>query len=137
MTGELKILDRQIKREYTKHGKSQKFLLMKGSFKNLYKKESTRFLYKNVNLLMTTKPGRANKILKSMGTRIGEDTDSTNFNLPQFQESNMTPYEIANQIANHFASIYQEFKPVELGKLPPDVRDSIVNRKLEEIGSNS
>ena len=86
MTGELKILDRQIKREYTKHGKSQKFLLMKETFKNLYKKESTRFLYKNVNSLLTTKPGRAYKILKTMGARIGEDTNSTNFNLPQFQE---------------------------------------------------
>ena len=72
-TNELKVIDRQSKREYRKHGKSLKFFNLKENFRQLYKKASKGYLRKNVEELLNSKPGQAHNTLRKMGSRPLED----------------------------------------------------------------
>ena len=77
--------------------------------------------------LLTTKPGRAYSILKSMGARPGEDLDGTNFTLPEFEGMDLTPDQIADKIANFFAQISQQYQPVDVARLPEALRKDIMD----------
>ena len=66
-----------------------------------------------------------------MGARIGEDVDSTNLNLPQFEGKE--PNQIADDMAAHFASILQQFEPVDVNRLPREIRNEISDFKIEEM----
>ena len=61
------------------------------------------------------------RTLKMMGARIGEDTDSMTFHLPAFTDTDKNPDEIADDIATHFAAISQQFEPINLNKLLPNL----------------
>ena len=83
ITSELKKLKRQRSREYCKHGKSEKYLKLAREFKSLYSKEADKYLSKNIEGLMNSKPGRAFSILKRLGAQPGDCTDDNNsFTLP-------------------------------------------------------
>ena len=60
-TNELKVLDKQTKREYSKHGKSRKIFILKSKFDLLYFKASKNYLRNNVEMLLNTQPGKASK----------------------------------------------------------------------------
>ena len=66
---ELKTIDRQKSREYAKRGKSLKYQNLAKEFKEKYKIETEKYLRKNMDALMETKPGQAYKILKKMGAQ--------------------------------------------------------------------
>ena len=90
-------------------------------------------MFNNVTALLNSQPGRANRTLKAMGARPGEDTDSTTFQLPEFTDTNMSADQIADVIADHFASISSEFQPVSLARLPQDVRQEIENYTIDQV----
>ena len=75
--------------------------------------------------LKDTQPGKAYKILKDMGAQPGDCTDSHTFTLPNHQLANLTDQQSAEQIANHFASISQEYKPLDLDLLPDRVKSNL------------
>ena len=101
-TAELKQIDRQRKREYSRHGKTEKFFRLKERFCELYTKASKEDLKKNVDELIKSRPGLAHKTLKLMGARPGEDDDSTPIELPEFKDRDLTREEIAEEIGNYF-----------------------------------
>ena len=77
ITKELKILDRKRSREYRKHGKSKKYFELRKTFQNLYKKEASRYLNNSVNVLASSKPGQAFRILKRLGAHPEDCVDNT------------------------------------------------------------
>ena len=133
VTPELKVLDRLRKREYTKHGKSEKFLYLKDKFDTLYKKAAKDYLSKNVDHLLKSKPGRAHRTLKLLGARPGDDTDSSTFSIPEIRDKELTDDKAANYIGDYFAKILQEHAPLDLAKLPLRVRDAIESFNKAEI----
>ena len=48
-----------------------------------------------------------------------------NFSLLSHQENNLTPEESIEKIAEHFAQISQEFEPLSVNLLPPDVQEKV------------
>merc|ERR1712030_297789 len=66
-----------------------------------------------------------------MGARPGEDLDSTAFTLLEFQGKEDGA--IAEEIGSFFAKISQEFNPVNIGRLPEEVRLAIEQSTEDEV----
>ena len=67
ITAELKKLNRQLKREYRKNQKSEKYRRLKNSYDEKFKKAAEAYLDKNVRSLKEEDPGKAYQSLKKLG----------------------------------------------------------------------
>ena len=130
ITAELKRLHRQKSREYCKRGKSAKYHDLKKRFDELYKHEAQSYLDKTVNDLRDTNPGKMYSILKRLGSKPGEVSQENNFTLPSHAELGLSSEESAELIAQHFASISQEFRPLCISNLPPRVQEKLLSPEL-------
>ena len=65
-TKELKNLDRQVKREYRRKNKSEKYRRLKKLYDEKYEKAASAYLDKNVRSLKEDDPGKAYRSLKKM-----------------------------------------------------------------------
>ena len=124
-TAELKKLDRQVKREYRRHFRSDKYWRLKDFYDRKYKKAAEEYLEKNVRSLKEDDPGRAYQSLKKLGAQPGDCSDEGSFTLLSHLEENFTTQESAEKIAEHFAKISQEFPPLGLNLLPDNVKAKI------------
>ena len=120
---ELKTLSRKKQREYIRNGKSQKYRKLKSEFDLKYKVAAEKFMRNKVDDLKETKPGKAYNILKSMGAQPGDCTEDQSFTLPNHH--NLTAQESAERIASHFASISQEYNPLNVNLLPVRVKQRL------------
>ena len=127
ITAELKRLDRQKRREYTKRGKTEKYKSLKQQFDLKYKEEAEKYLNKNLESIRESKPGQIFSVLKRLGAQPGEGTESSTFSLPEHEAQCLTPDQSAESIAEHFASISQEYPPLNINLLPERVRDKILS----------
>ena len=61
-----------------------------------------------------------------MGAQPGDCIDASNtFTLPNHEGENLTEEESAEQIAEHFAAISQEFPPLDVSQLPDRVKTKL------------
>ena len=125
INSEIKTLDRKVKREYRKHGKSEKYIQLKSVYNSKLKKATSNFLTKNVANLRESKPGKAFAVLKKMGAEPGDQLEDGSFTLIEHLESKLKDKESADKIANHFASISQEYSPLDMTKLPKHVKERL------------
>ena len=128
ITKDLKILKRKKSREYTKRGKSEKYNDLSKLFKEKYKIEAGKYLRRNMDELMESRPGQAYKILKRMGAQPG-DGDDINFTLSTHESENLSPQESAERIATYFSTISQEFSPLTTQNLPDRVLDRLASKQ--------
>lgn len=131
MTVELKKLDRQRKREYKKHGKSEKYRSLTSLYNTKFKRASADYLEKIMLEFEDSNPGKANKLLKRLGAQPGDVPDESNFTLPKHQELGLCAEESADRIAQKFADISQEFPPIKITNLPERVQAEIM--KTENV----
>ena len=120
---ELKKLDRLKKREYRRHGKSAKYLELLNKFNEKYKIAAKKHLDKSIRSLKEENPGKAYSALKKMGAQPGDCLDEGSFRLTEHVESNLSIAESAENIAQHFAKISQQYQPLDVSKLPKYVKD--------------
>ena len=99
MTMELKLLDRQKKREYRKHKKSEKYLTLQSKYQVLFNNTSRSYFNNVIDNLMTSKPGSAYSLLKKLGSRPGDSEDASYFSLPNHTEGNFSAQQSADAIA--------------------------------------
>ena len=130
-TKELKTLDRQRKREYRKHGKSERYCSLNDVYKAKYSKASKDYLKNIMKELEESNPAQANKILKRLGAQPGESEEESNFSLPSHQ--NLTPKQSADKIAQKFAEISQEFPPIKIANLPVRVQSKLASTKNQQV----
>ena len=123
ITAELKVIDRRKSREYNKRGKTKKYHDLAHKFEEKYRYEAKKYLDKNLDALKQTKPGKAYSILKKMGAQPGDCVDANTFSLPNHES--LSEEESAEQIAAHFASISQEFLPLDVNNLPSHVQTKL------------
>ena len=76
---------------------------------------------RKLDALKEAKPGKAFSILKSMGAQPGEDSTFT-FILLSHQTEGLTDKQSAERIADYFATISQEYQPLDVNNLPARVR---------------
>ena len=101
VNSEIKQIDRQKSREWTKRGKTLKYQELAKKFKQKYEIEAEKYLNKNVTELMESKPGQAYSVLKRMGAQPGDCIDSNTFTLPSHERESLTDAQSAERIANY------------------------------------
>ena len=126
ITAELKKLDRQVKREYRKHQKSQKYLRLKKSYDVKLRAAAESYLNKNVRSLLEDDPGKAYRSLRKMSSQPGDCEDETSFTLLSHIEDNLTSTDSIERIADYFSQISQEYPPLNINLLPDDVKAKVL-----------
>ena len=119
---DLKKIARLKRREYIKHGRSEKYKKLQSKFDTKFEDAAKRYLDKNVTEMENTNPGKAYKILKRMGAPPGECEDEGYFTLKNHSEDNLSTEESIEKIANFFAQISQEYSPLNIESLPHRVK---------------
>ena len=122
MNLELKKLDRKKMREWRKNGKTEKYERLLSEFDKKYRAAAEKYMRKKIDALKQAKPGKAFKILKSMGAQPGDCTDDQTFTLPSHQSEGLSDKESAEKIADYFAAISSEYQPLNVDLLPERVR---------------
>ena len=123
ITQELKKIDRMRSREFKKHGKSEKYKKLKKQFEICYKKAANKYLDKSLEALAESKPGKAFRTLKSLGSHPEDSTDDSHFVLQSHE--NLSPEMCAEKIAEHFSEISREFPPLLRAALPQSVTEKL------------
>ena len=129
---ELKYLDRRKKREYAKHGRSEKFLTLKKKYNKKFEEAAKRYMTKNVSELKISNPGKAYQILKRMGAPPGESEQEGSFTLQNHTDENLSTEESIERIANFFAEISQEYPPLDCNLLPDRVREKLNSESVDQ-----
>ena len=118
---QLRKLKRQRQRRYERCGKDAKYDEIKAKFEEKLKIEMLKYKEKVENEVREGKRGSPYPALKRMGTRQFETTQS-GFQLPSHAELNLNPAQSAELIAEHFSKISQEFAPLSMTALPPNIQ---------------
>ena len=122
---ELKTLNRRKQRAYVKNGTSLKYKRLKNEFDIKYKIAAEKYMRNKIDELKETQPGKAYNVLKNMGAQPGDCSEDQTFTLPVHQDLNLNDQQCAEKIAEHFASISQEYRPLNVNLLPERVRARI------------
>ena len=121
-TEKLRKLKRIRQREYQKHGRSDKYLELKEKFEGQLKNEKLKFIKKISTEVAEGRRGSIYPALKKLGLRPGEEFQNT-FSLPSHTSQNLSPGQSAELIASHFSCISQEFLPLKVSNLPPNIQE--------------
>ena len=125
MTGSLKEEFRRLCRIYNKSGKSNNFKKKKKKFQINYKKAAKAFIVKNVTSIMEEAPGKASKALKQLSRRPGDCQPQGSFRLSSHLLENLSTEESIERFVKHFSEISQEFDPLDIEKLPINIKQSM------------
>ena len=127
----LKALSRRKQREWTKHGKSTKYVELEAKFTNKYEAAAKKYMENKVEALKEAQPGKAYSVFKSMGAQPGDCSDNHTFPLPN--HANLTDQESEEAIAEHFARISQEYLPLNLERLPNRVKQRLEEKSIPPV----
>ena len=113
-TSELKQLDRQRKREYYRHQKSDKWIKLNATFLEKCKKAKEKYHNNTIIDLKESKPGQWHSKLKRIS---GQETDKYS-NVAIDALKDITDEEQAKLIADHYAKIANEYEPIDKDQFP-------------------
>ena len=78
-----------------------------------------------MDALKDTNPGQAYQIMKKLGAQPGDCGENTTFTLPSHESERLTEQQSAERIATYFASISQEYPPLDINCLPARVQTQL------------
>ena len=114
MSPSLKQLHRRMQRAFHRKRGGEKYRKLKSKFKKM-KKNAIRSFYSDfVSELKCTNPGK----WYSMAKRIGAVDQMTQGEVKVESLSNLNNFQSAQKIAEHFASISNEYSPIDNSQLP-------------------
>ena len=119
-TPAIKRIKRLKLREYTKHGNSVLYKTLKKQLKARIKEDGEELISKQVSLA-GEKGNKWIRHVASLFARPG-DAPSKSFDLPDHVERGLSELECADEIADFFSQISQEFDPLCLQSLPERVQ---------------
>ena len=137
MTPQLKQIHRAMQREFYRHRGSPKFKKLKSKFQKL-KRKTVKSMYTTfVTDLKMTNPGKWYQMAK----KIGAVDRMTKGDIQVASLSGLNNKECAEKIAEHFASVSNEYSPINSEKLPcflpslppPQVTEYEVFKRLEKL----
>ena len=115
----LRHIKRQRLREYEKHGLSDKYLKLAENFNSIFRAERDKYFEKIKLEVSEGERGSIYPILKKLSLRPG-DSPHSGFQLPE--HAGLSHAQVAEIIATHFSSISQEYTPLDVSRLPPNIR---------------
>jgi hypothetical protein len=114
MSPSLKQINRKMKREFYKHRRSPKYRKLKAKFKKMKRKAVKTFYSSFVSDLKITDPSK----WFSMAKRIGALSQVDNCDVKIESLAKYDNKQCANKIAQHFATISNEYSNIDLSQLP-------------------
>ena len=130
ITMELSQLARQKQREYTKNGKSNKYLNLREKFNKEQKIAIDTYRQKQLSSIKKSNIIYGYSVLKKMGAKLGESFHEE-ITLPC--HDGMSTEAIVENIANHFCRISNEYKALEYTDLSHEILDKIINVNKNDI----
>ena len=121
----MKRLQKYLKREYKKRGKSIKYHELKSAYDTKFKKAAKSQLDKHVEDMINESPGRAYSAMKKMGARPGDCENSGEFSIVSHQKENLILEESTHRILKYFSNISQKYEPIDVEKLPQEVQNKL------------
>ena len=133
----LKILHRKVQREFYKHRQSPKWKRMKNKFKKLKRKAVKSFYSNFISDLKQSEPGKWYKMAKRIGAI--DQMNAQEINVEELE--GLDNKSCAEIIAQSFASVSQQYLPIDLTALPcyrpvqkpPDVDEFSVYEKINRL----
>ena len=110
----VKLKYNNMQKEFFKNKKSEKWKKLRSQFKSAKRKASKEFYQQFVNDLKVSKPSMYHKMAK----RIGGIDKSERGNLKIECLEGLSPQEQVQRVANSFAKVSNQFKPVDKNHLP-------------------
>ena len=137
MNPSLKLLHRQVQREFFKNRQSKKWRKLKSKFKRKKRKAVKAFYSKFVHELKETDPGSWYKMAK----RIGALDQMNGQDIIVEELGGLDNQQSAEVIAKHFAAVSNEYSPINFDKLPcylpaerpPQVQEHQVYERLRKL----
>ena len=114
MDPQLKHLHRDMQREFYRNRKSKKYVKLRAKFRKLKRKNVKMFYSNFVSELKLSSPAK----WYSMAKKIGAVDPMTDGEVKVESLSDFSNQECAQKIAEHFASISNEYSPVDNAHLP-------------------
>ena len=114
MSPNLKVLHRRTQREFIKHRKSKKWRKLNKAYKKLKRKLIKSFYSKFVNDLKVTNPGKWYEMEK----KIGAVDQMNGGDIKVEALEGLSNKQGAQKIAEHFASVSNQYSPVDNTQLP-------------------
>ena len=118
---DIKILKRRIQRQYERKGKTKMYLDLQQSYELKIENEMQKYTLKIQDELKNGDRSSSYSALRKLGARPGEAAGNT-FTLPDHVDQNLSARQSADIIADHFASISQNYDPINLANFPPRMR---------------
>ena len=131
-TEELRALKRRRMREYVKNGKSARYSELREKFVKKLKDEAEKFKQKIELEVTEGKRGSYYPALRKLGMRPWEDNNPS-FQLPEHVENNFSATQSVEKMAEYFSCISQEYLPLKISTLPPNVQSHLSTPSWEQI----
>ena len=112
-------------REYRRHGKSDRFVLLQKQFDDLKDLNTKKYMEEDIETLKKCNLSQFYRKIKVIGSRLNE-CDPPTISLPEFIEEGLSPAEAAERMALHFSSISKEYPPLNIDTLPDRVKKKIL-----------
>ena len=124
VTEEMKVIKRSIMREYEKRGKSAKYEQLKAKFEKKMRNQALKYKQKVLEDVKNGDRACAYSALRKLGTWPGDNNPGT-FTLPSHLDRNLSTTQSADIIADHFAAISRDYKPIDILNFPPKMREDL------------
>ena len=124
----LKQACRRKKREYTKHGNSDRYKILKKEVKNRLREATVKFIQKQTEQVSSNNSWLRH--VKRLAARPGDIPQST-FYLPKHVDECLSAIESSNKICEFFSSISQEYSPLSIDCLDQNVRDRLAHEPCD------
>ena len=128
VTQDLKRLKRVRSREFCRHGRSPRYARLKNEFEVKETDAVKKYTDKIIEEVRNGSKSSCYKALRKLGVRAGDVKDEI-FTLPEHIKKNLSEQESVEQIADYFSNISQEYEPLNIEDLPPNVRHAILSAK--------
>ena len=108
---------------------TQKYINLKNKFDIKFRQEF--FKYKAKIELEVTKGKRGSSYfaIKKLGLRPGE-ISHPEFQLPEHANHKISPAESAEMLADYFSAVSQEYQPLDVNKLPPNMETYLATNAM-------
>ena len=117
-------------REYSKHGKSIYYKSLVIQFNDLLKSEVEKYRQKIIDKMKNGQIGSIYPFLRKIANGPN-DTKNKPFNIPEHLENNFSPLQCAENIAEHFSGISQNYEPIDIRNLPSNLQTFILSPRQE------
>ena len=91
-----------------------------------------KYIYKVQIEVSEGKIGSTYPALKKLGLRPGQEVQSQ-FLLPSHADRNLSAAQSVEIIANHFSNISQEYAPLNIANLPPNIQQYLVDQDQDLV----